>query len=102
VTVYEAVNVAHAASGRAGGFLARSWCDAGPARLLAQAGLWTRTEIFFIHPTAAYKFLILPLKGIVQPFELGGVTRLIQIAVKTGGPASFVKNERSIIPFSTA
>jgi hypothetical protein len=48
--VYEAVNVAHAASGRAGGFLARSWCDSGPARLLAQAGLWTRSGTFWLMP----------------------------------------------------
>ena len=38
MTVFEAVDVAHAASGRAGGFLARSWCDSGPTRLLARAG----------------------------------------------------------------
>jgi glycine/D-amino acid oxidase-like deaminating enzyme len=47
ITVYEAVNVAHAASGRAGGFLARSWCDTGTTRLLAKAGLWSsRTGTF--------------------------------------------------------
>ena len=29
LAVYEAVGVAHAASGRAGGFLAADWCDTG-------------------------------------------------------------------------
>jgi len=36
VTVVEAVDVAHAASGRAGGFLALDWCDSGKTRSLAR------------------------------------------------------------------
>jgi len=36
VTVVEAVDVAHAASGRAGGFLALDWCDNGKTRSLAR------------------------------------------------------------------
>ena len=35
-TVIEAVDVAHAASGKAGGFLARSWCDSGASADLAK------------------------------------------------------------------
>jgi hypothetical protein len=49
------------------------------------------------------------LKGIVQPFELGGETRLIRSAVKYWKASMFLKNflmipshERSIIPFSAA
>jgi hypothetical protein len=49
------------------------------------------------------------IKGIVQPFELGGGPRLIPSDVKTGGPESFLKinfivqsHERSIKPFSAA
>ena len=34
VTLVEAVSVAHAASGKAGGFLARHWCDHGPLEQL--------------------------------------------------------------------
>lgn len=45
VTVYEAVDVAHAASGRAGGFLARGWCDGGPTRSLARAGFDLHAEL---------------------------------------------------------
>ena len=36
VTVVEAVEVAHAASGRAGGFLALDWCDGGVTGELAR------------------------------------------------------------------
>jgi len=36
VCVVEAVSVAHAASGRAGGFLAKDWCDQGPTKHLAR------------------------------------------------------------------
>ena len=35
-TVLERVGVAHAASGKAGGFLAQHWCDGGPMEHLAQ------------------------------------------------------------------
>jgi len=37
------------------------------------------------------KFFALNLKGIVQPFELGGETRLIRSPVLTTGPAFFKK-----------
>jgi hypothetical protein len=54
--------------------------------------------------------MILPVfKGTGQPFELGGVTRLIQSAVKNWRAGKFFKNflmipshERSIKPFSAA
>eukprot|EP00092_Neocalanus_flemingeri_P031003 GFUD01033674.1.p1 GENE.GFUD01033674.1~~GFUD01033674.1.p1 ORF type:complete len:368 (+),score=36.14 GFUD01033674.1:67-1170(+) len=36
VTVFESVDVAHAASGRAGGFLALDWCDGGQSGSLAR------------------------------------------------------------------
>ena len=36
VTVVEAVDIAHAASGRAGGFLALDWCDGGKTGTLAR------------------------------------------------------------------
>jgi hypothetical protein len=49
------------------------------------------------------------LKGIVQPFELGGETTLIRSAVKNWKAGMFVKkflmipsHERSIKPFSAA
>jgi hypothetical protein len=49
------------------------------------------------------------LKGIVQPFELLGETRLIRSAVKYWKPGKFLKqnlmiqsHERSIKPFSAA
>ncbi len=49
------------------------------------------------------------LKGIVQPFELGGETRLIRSAVKYWKAGMFLKkilmipsHERSIKPFSAA
>jgi hypothetical protein len=49
------------------------------------------------------------LKGIFQPFELGGETRLIRPAVINCRPGRFFKNclmiqshERSIKPFSAA
>ena len=35
ITVIEAVDVAHAASGRAGGFLAKDWCNSQPTSFLA-------------------------------------------------------------------
>jgi glycine/D-amino acid oxidase-like deaminating enzyme len=35
-TIIEAVDVGHAASGKAGGFLARSWCDSTPLAALAR------------------------------------------------------------------
>jgi hypothetical protein len=48
-------------------------------------------------------------KGIVQPFELKGVTRLIRSAVKNWRSGNFLKSflmiqsqERSIIPFTAA
>jgi hypothetical protein len=49
------------------------------------------------------------VKGIVQPFELGGETRLIRSAVKYWKAGMFVKkflmipsHERSMKPFSAA
>ena len=38
VTLVEAVEVAHAASGRAGGFLALDWCDGQNTRQLTRQG----------------------------------------------------------------
>jgi len=45
VAIYEAVGVAHAASGRAGGFLARDWCDHLPTKLLARRGFQLHQEL---------------------------------------------------------
>jgi hypothetical protein len=51
----------------------------------------------------------IPLEGIVQPFELKGVTRFIQSAVKNWRSGNFLKsflmiqsNERGINPFTAA
>jgi hypothetical protein len=49
-------------------------------------GLFVKLTCFTSQMTCLWRLL----KGIVQPFELGGVTMLIRSAVKkTGGPASF-------------
>jgi hypothetical protein len=52
---------------------------------------------------------IYAVKGIVQPFELKGVTRLIRSAVKNWRSGNFLKSflmiqshERSIKPFTAA
>lgn len=45
VTVIEAVDVAHAASGRAGGFLARDWCNNQPTQALAVRGFEIYSEL---------------------------------------------------------
>lgn len=45
VIVIEAVDVAHAASGRAGGFLARDWCNNQPTQALAIRGFEIYSEL---------------------------------------------------------
>ena len=47
VTLVEAVEVAHAASGRAGGFLALDWCDSGKSGALARRSFKLHEKLKF-------------------------------------------------------
>jgi hypothetical protein len=62
-----------------------------------------------ISHTSQFKWLEYTFKGIVQPFELGGESRLIGSAAKYRKPGKILKkslmiqsHERRITPFSAA